>query len=406
MSYIEKEPKFIQDKPSKFRGYARQGVTAFLVILLGVVTFFVFLRFSAITSFVGIIFSALSPIIYGLVFAFLMNPIVKRVEKLVCPSVKKIVKKETRVQSVSRGIGIISALIIIAAIFVALFNMIIPEVYKSIRDLVVTLPAQLKEWVSFVNEMVKKDTTVGNMLNTVLVQSSEALQKWVQNDLLNWVQNDLLVKTNEILTGVTTSVISVVNVLKNILIGFIISVYVLLGKEKFSCQGKKLLYAMMKPRNANNIMHIVKKADNIFTGFIIGKIIDSAIIGVLCFIGLSILQMPYVLLISVIVGVTNIIPFFGPFIGAIPSTILILLVDPIKGVYFLIFILLLQQLDGNIIGPKILGESTGLSSFWVVFSILVFSGLFGFIGMIIGVPTFALIYYIIKMYIQERLENK
>lgn len=406
MSYLEKGPKFIQDKPSKFRGYARQRITTFLVILLGIVTFFVFLRFDAITSGIGTIISALSPVIYGFIFAFLMNPIVKKVEKLVQPLVKKVIKKEERIQGTARGIGIVSALIVIVVVFVALFNMIIPELYKSIRDLVVTLPDQLKEWIAFVNEIVKKDTTVGNMLNTLLVQASESLQKWVQTDLLSWAQNDLLVKTNEILTGVTTSVISVVTSITNVLIGFIISIYILLGKEKFACQSKKMLYAILKPRNANNIMHIAKKADSIFTGFIIGKIIDSAIIGVLCFIGLSILQMPYTLLVSVIVGVTNIIPFFGPYIGAIPSVILILLVDPMKGLYFLIFIILLQQLDGNIIGPKILGESTGLSAFWVVFSILIFSGIFGFIGMIIGVPTFALIYYVVKMYIQERLENK
>lgn len=154
------------------------------------------------------------------------------------------------------------------------------------------------------------------------------------------------------------------------------------------------------------ILHLTLKSNEIFGGFIIGKLIDSAIIGVLCFIGLSILNMPYALLVSVIVGVTNVIPFFGPYIGAIPSAVLIMLADPRKGLYFILFILVLQQIDGNIIGPKILGDSTGLSAFWVVFSILLGGGLFGFVGMILGVPTFAVIYYVINMLINHRLEVK
>ena len=163
---------------------------------------------------------------------------------------------------------------------------------------------------------------------------------------------------------------------------------------------------MFRTDHANMILHLTKKSNEIFGGFIIGKIIDSMIIGVLCFFGLTLLKMPYILLISVIVGVTNVIPFFGPYIGAIPSAVLILLNDPIKGLSFLIFILVLQQLDGNVIGPKILGNSTGLSAFWVVFSILLGGGLFGFVGMIMGVPTFAVAYYIITMLINHLLEKR
>ncbi len=154
------------------------------------------------------------------------------------------------------------------------------------------------------------------------------------------------------------------------------------------------------------ILHLTTKSNEIFGGFIIGKIIDSAIIGVLCFFGLSILDMPYVMLVSVIVGVTNVIPFFGPYIGAVPSAILILLSDPMKGLYFIIFILVLQQFDGNILGPKILGNSTGLSAFWVIVAILLGGGLFGFVGMVMGVPTFAVLYYIAEMILDNRLKRK
>ena len=173
----------------------------------------------------------------------------------------------------------------------------------------------------------------------------------------------------------------------------IVSIYVLFSKEKFMCQAKKLVYAIFRPTKANLILHVGSKSNEIFGGFIIGKIIDSAIIGVLCFIGLSILNIPYTLLVSVIVGVTNVIPFFGPYIGAIPSALLIFLADPVKGVYFVIFIILLQQFDGNILGPKILGNSTGLS-------------VFGIPGMLLGVPTFAVIYYIISMVVNRKLRKK
>ena len=167
-------------------------------------------------------------------------------------------------------------------------------------------------------------------------------------------------KVNEWMTQLTAGVILMVREILNFIIGMIVSIYVLFSKEKFMCQAKKLVYAIFRPTKANLILHVGSKSNEIFGGFIIGKIIDSAIIGVLCFIGLSILNIPYTLLVSVIVGVTNVIPFFGPYIGAIPSALLIFLADPVKGVYFVIFIILLQQFDGNILGPKILGNSTGL----------------------------------------------
>ena len=166
-------------------------------------------------------------------------------------------------------------------------------------------------------------------------------------------------------------------------------------------QTKKTVYAVLSLHNSNVLLHLTRKSNEIFGGFIIGKIIDSAIIGVLCFIGLSVLNMPYAMLVSVVVGVTNVIPFFGPYIGAIPSAVLILLTDPRMGIYFIIFIIALQQFDGNVLGPKILGDTTGLSAFWVVFSILIAGGLFGVPGMILGVPSFAVIYYITGMLVDN-----
>ena len=276
--------------------------------------------------------------------------------------------------------------------------MLIPELYKSIRDLVIDLPWQVQRLLNLVNELEVENETVHTFLMAAIEEGTDIFENWVRNDLLDQI--------NEIMSGLTVGVISVVGTLLDVIVGLIISVYVLYNKDTFSRQAKKVIYAIFPAQRANLLLHVTQKSNSIFGGFIIGKIIDSAIIGVLCFLGTSLLKMPYALLVSVIVGVTNVIPYFGPFIGAIPSAILILLVDPMKGLYFAIFILALQQLDGNYIGPKILGGSTGLSSFWVIFAIMIGGGLFGFVGMLLGVPAFALILYLLKLWLNYRLEKK
>jgi len=209
-----------------------------------------------------------------------------------------------------------------------------------------------------------------------------------------------------IMQKISSRVILTLKTLLNLIIGVIVCVYFLNGKDKFKAQIKKVITALFRRDTANEIFEFGNYAHHAFGGFITGKIIDSIIIGVICFISMSIFRLPYPLLISVIVGVTNIIPFFGPFIGAVPSALIILMVSPIQALYFLILVIILQQLDGNIIGPAILGNSTGLSSFWVLFSIVIFGGLFGPVGMIIGVPVFAVIYYYAGKWIRKRLRNK
>ena len=253
-------------------------------------------------------------------------------------------------------------------------------------------------FVKAFNEMHSSDSTVGKILENVMKEATTFIQ--------NWMRTDLMDKVNEWMTQLTAGVILMVREILNFIIGMIVSIYVLFSKEKFMCQAKKLVYAIFRPTKANLILHVGSKSNEIFGGFIIGKIIDSAIIGVLCFIGLSILNIPYTLLVSVIVGVTNVIPFFGPYIGAIPSALLIFLADPVKGVYFVIFIILLQQFDGNILGPKILGESTGLSSFMVIVAIMVGGGLFGVPGMIVGVPVFAVLNAAVWKLIGRSLDEK
>ena len=308
------------------------------------------------------------------------------------------VKNQNAVRKICKTFGVFGSLIFGILIIVILLNLLIPELYKSISGLVVSLPKDIERWISQLNAMGEGDTTVERILQDALIRGGEVLEEWVKTDLL--AQSDVL------LGKVTGGVISVVNTLVDILVGVMTSIYILFSKEKFMGQGKKIVYAFMQPKHANILIHIFRKANEIFTGFIIGKIIDSAIIGVLCFIGMSIIKLPHVLLVSVIVGVTNVIPVFGPYIGAVPGIILIFLVNPLQGLYFAIFVLVLQQIDGNVIGPAILGDSTGLSPFWVIFSIVVGGGLFGVMGMVIGVPTFALIYYIFRMFLKQKLEHK
>ena len=396
--YYINRPKFGNNGPSKLKQQFSQGLTLRLVVIVCLLIYFALLRLEMISNVIHLILGILKPIIYGFAIAYLLNPIVKKVDEHLIPYINKHFPNSKKAAQISRGTGIFIAVILLISIITALCNMMLPELYKSIWNMVSTVPSQLNTAVDQITKMMSKDTTTGQLFTNVLMQATDFIQ--------NWMKTDLLEQVNVVMSNLTVGVINVVKELFNGIIGIIISVYVLWGKEVFSQQAKKIVYAIFKPNSANMILHLTIKSNEIFGGFIIGKIIDSVIIGILCFIGLSILKMPYTLLVSVIVGVTNVIPFFGPYIGAIPSAILITLSNPIKGLYFLIFILILQQIDGNIIGPKIIGNSTGLSAFWVVFSILLGGGLFGIPGMILGVPTFAVLSYIVTMLINHNLEKK
>ena len=274
-----------------------------------------------------------------------------------------------------------------------------PELINSLGTFIGSLPGYINKIAELLEVLTKNsDSQWIEFIENLLNDGSKEISSWINAGVLQNLEN--------FLSYFTTSVIGIAKMALNIMIGVIISVYLLVSKQKFVGQGKKVLYALFYERQANNILEVVRKSHSIFSGFISGKLIDSLIIGVLCFIGMRIMKMPYIPLVSVLVGVTNVIPFFGPYLGAIPSILLILLISPGKGIMFLIFIIILQQLDGNIIGPKILGSSTGLSAFWVIFAILIGSGLFGIIGMIAGVPVFAVIYYLIKTGLEYSLRKK
>lgn len=380
------------------RPYLAMGLTAFIVIILSITIFFLIYRYHGLAAYWNKLIGILQPILIGLVFAYLLNPIVNFGERHLFPLLKKHVKKERKAKKAARSLSVFGSILLVLIIIALLLGMVIPELYTSIEGLVLQLPRQVENFIVLIEDYIKTDSEIADYLEQGLIKGLDYFE--------NWAKSDFLPQTKNIMTAVTGGVISAVRVLFNIIIGIIISIYVLMGKETFVGQAKKLVYAILPAQKGNVLVQTVRKGNEIFGGFISGKILDSAIIGVLCFVGLSILKMPYVMLVSVIVGVTNVVPFFGPYIGAVPSTILIILTNPIQGLYFVIFILVLQQVDGNIIGPRILGESTGLSSFWVVFAILVGGGLFGFLGMVMGVPVFATFYYIVKQIISFVLKKR
>ena len=378
--------------------YLAIGLLVFIVFCCCISVFFLIYRYNGFASGWKKLMNVLQPIIIGLVVAYLLNPIMMFFERNLKKLLAKKIKSEKRVRKLSRGIGTAGALLVLVLIVYTLLMLIIPQLTQSIMGMITNLPEEVQAFVNWMDDSFKGNSETVSYVGEALTKATSYLE--------NWLKTEVLPQATTYIASITNGVISVVKLLFNMIIGLIVSVYVMMEKEKFIGQAKKVIYAVFKPRRGNIIVTTIRKSNKIFGGFITGKILDSAIIGVICYICLAIMQMPYTVLVSVIVGVTNIIPFFGPYIGAIPSFIIIALANPIKGLYFLIFIIILQQVDGNIIGPKILGDSTGLSSFWVVFAILVGGGVFGVPGMILGVPTFAVIYYIMKELVEHLLRKR
>lgn len=385
-------------KEHKFREYIYFGVTAVLVIIACIACVFLFIKWNSVVAGFKTVGRILAPITYGAVLAYLMTPIYNRVFKGSLRMFGNVIKSEPRRESMAKFSG---TLISLACLFVLVFGliwMIIPQVINSITGVINSLPSNTEKLSLFIQSVLANNP---ELENTVLSLYNQSVDK-----LIAWSTTDLVPNLERLISGVYSGVISIVNVMMNTLIGVVVMVYLLNIKGKLCAQAKKCVYGFLPMKLANEIIEKFRFIHRVFGGFIIGKLLDSLIIGILCFLCLSLMKMPYTLLISVIVGVTNVIPFFGPFIGAVPSSILILMVNPLQCLYFLIFILLLQQFDGNILGPKILGDSTGLSSFWVLFSILLFGGLMGFAGMIIAVPTFAIFYRLISEQVTASLKKK
>ncbi len=364
--------------------YTTIAVYAFLVIGAGLLFGAVLLNFSHIWDFLTETIDILLPFTFGIVMAYLLNPFLKLIEK---KALFKIQRYKLR-----RKIGIFITYIVTVILFVLAGWYISPRIAESITAIYNAIPSYLSTlegWASELNDFFPE-----GMLPTDIVETLGD----ITNTIYAWLQSLLPMALN-VISSVTSGVMSFA-------LGIIISIYLLYNKETFFAQSKKILYAFFSDKTVEVVISITRDGNKKISSFISGKIIDSLIMGMLCFIGMTIFGMPYALLVSVVVGITNIIPYFGPFIGAIPSFFFILTADPTMALWFLLFILALQQFDGNILGPYILGDSTGLSAFWVIFAIMFFGGQFGVIGMVLGVPIFALLYTVFKGLIEYRLWKK
>ena len=372
------------DKKPHIKPYLYGMLAGSGAIALSIIFFFLIYRFDGFGSAISTMTGILMPFIYGAVIAYLLKPVCNTIENFLRRFIPE--RMKGLISALSIALTILLGLLIIYA----LCMMIIPQLITSVTSLYYTAQRNIARFVQWANhvEFIESNQQIMDLLNNAYDTLNTSVDNLVKTKLLPSMQN--------ILSGAAIGVLSVVTWAKNLVIGIIVAVYMLASRKRFVQQAKLVLYSVFKPVWAGRIIEEIQYADKMFGGFINGKIMDSAIIGVLCYIGCMIFKFPSALLVSVIIGVTNVIPFFGPFIGAVPATLLILIQDPIKALWFILFVLVLQQLDGNVIGPKILGNTTGLSSFWVLFAILLFGGLWGFVGMIIGVPLFAVIYDIIK----------
>ena len=376
------------------KDYFLKGLTSFLVIAACVVFAFLVFKIDVMWGIVKKIISVLNPVIFGLVIAYLVNPMVKFFDKYICKVTLYKAKNTDKARRVADLISVILAVLVFSIIIVGLLLLVIPQLITSISSFIDSFPARLDAISAWGKSVLKENEKLQGIFTRVLDYEK------------NWLKTDLSGTVKSVTANLTSGVLSFVNFLKNFGLGLIFAIYMLFSKDKMLNQCKKVMCAVFSDKTVGSILSWLSKSNSVFSGFINGKLLDSLIIGVLCFIGTTVLNIPYALLVSVIVGVTNVIPVFGPYIGGVPSVILVTIESPVKGLYVGILIILLQMLDGNFIGPKILGDKTGLSNFWVMFAIVIGGGLFGVLGMLVGVPAFAVIYYAFALFVNYRLKIK
>lgn len=380
--------------------YISWGLTAFFVVSASILLYYLIFHSSSLSQGLGTFIRIAMPILDGIILAYLLTPLVNGIErKVFLPFLKKQeIELSLKNKKRMRAVSIIVTLVIVFFLIYAFFAMVIPQLWRSIESIIFQFPVYVNNLENFITKLLANNPDIDDFATNMLDRYSTQIS--------NWLNTSVIPQMNEVIRTLSLSVLGFLKSIWNLIIGFILSIYILASKENFCGQAKKLAYAFFERKTANSLINDFRFTHRTFSGFISGKILDSFIIGIICFACISLMDMPYAVLISVIIGVTNIIPFFGPYLGAIPSALLILLINPVKCVYFIIFILILQQFDGNFLGPKILGESTGLSGFWVIFSITIFGGLFGILGMIVGVPIFAVFYAFVRKIANSMLKKK
>ena len=404
------------NKRHQYGPYIAVGVTAFAVIAAALLLFFTLFHLSALRAFFGTLAHILRPIFLGMIFAFLLLPVHRGIFGfLVAMTPEKRLKNKGDVQFLN-VLAIIFSLLLAVFLLYLLLAMALPQIYLSIVGQVNTFPEYINSVQEWLQKFLADNPDIQNTVMSVYVSAAASLEDWLNADILpnlesvtttvQWLRQSVLPNLTGVMSSVSALVVSLALLLKDLLIALIVTFYLLIRKDVFAAQSKKIVYSMLPTHVGDLVVEETRSAYRIMSGFINGKLLDSLIIGVIALVCCNLLKFPYPALLATIIGVTNVIPFFGPFIGAIPCGLLVFLDSPIKCVYFAIFILVLQQFDGNILGPKILGDSTGLASFWVLFSILLFGGLFGFAGMVLGVPVFAMIYSVLRRLVHYGLRRR
>lgn len=388
--------------------YLYWGITAFCVIAASLLFYMALNYLGFIGDEIKKITIVLAPFIWGFIITYLLLPFVKKVEEILTPLLNHIdnkvnrkfapkTKKAIYTVRLSRGISVFLGEIVFIAIVAMLFYMLIPQLVESINNIIANSNFYLESTTAWL------ESTLANY-----PEIEDVVMPWLNNFnemAVTFIRTTLLPSIGSFASSLTSGVISAVKAIYNLIIGIIVSCYILASYEQFSARAKKLLYSIFSVNISEKVLYGIDFVDKTFMSFITGKLLDSLIIAIICYVGCAIIGTPYTLLVSAVIGVTNIIPFFGPFIGLVPTAFLILLVDPLKSLIFVIFIIILQQIDGNLIGPKILGNSVGITGFNVMFAIIVGAGLFGFWGMLFGVPVFVVIYNIVKGAVNRKLRR-
>ena len=366
------------------------GLVSFCVIAACILFTFILINVKEIAGFFKGIISIMMPLIFGLVLAYIMHPIVNLFEK---KAFKKVDKESSR-----RNLSILCTLFVILGIFAALFSIVLPELFQSIQSLIINVPDYLKD----LEEYILKWLNDNQELKTSVMENYDKIAEY----LLNAANNVVLPVVDNAVSKLSTGIFGIVNFLFNLVIGLVFAVYILANTKKFGAGIRKTLYSMFEVEKVNGFIDEVKHINHVFGQFMVGKVCDSSIVATCTFLFLLIFGFPYPLLIAVIIGLTDLIPYFGPYIGTIPSALLICLVSPVKALTFILFIIVLQQIDSNLITPRIQTKATGLPSFWVLFAITLFGGLFGIIGLLIAVPCFTIIYELGCDFVDRRLKEK
>lgn len=374
--------------------YLKIGITGAAILASGILCAFVLFKMPVIISVLKGITEILKPFLYGVVFAYLLAPLCNKIEEKLFQIFPK---AKTKARRFICFIAIVISLCVAIAVIWLIIMMIIPQVWDSVMKIIQMVPQKLIVVNNWIEHMLENQPE--------LQAYFEEFSSQAESNIDSLLNVDTIQKVQSIINSLSVQLFGVLGVVKNIFLGLLISAYLLGSRKLFGAQAGLILHGVFSDKWAKIIEEEIRYTDKMFNGFLVGKIIDSAIIGLLCFAGTSIMGFEAPAFISVIIGITNIIPFFGPFIGAIPCGLLLLLENPMHCLYFIIFIFVLQQLDGNVIGPKILGNTTGVSSFWVLFAILFFGGMWGVVGMVIGVPLFAVIYDIIRKLVYRGLRK-